>query len=353
MTPLTALLAFIFTLGFVQAYRKAAPAAGLMGHPGEHRRHAVPTPLVGGIAIFSGLLMAVLVTGAWREIDAALAGGAVLMVLTGILDDRWELPFWLRFLAQMLAAWMMVRFGGLVLRDLGPLFSADTANLGAWAIPLTIFAAVGVINALNMVDGMDGLAGSLALTAVSGLVFLLFLNGQEADASALAVFGVAVAAFLVFNIRRGGSRARVFLGDAGSMLIGFVLAWFLVKSSQGVDRSIHPVTALWLLALPLFDAVGVLLRRSLRGRSPFAADRIHVHHLLLDAGWSVSGTLLSLVALAALLAGIGIAAQVAGVPDRYLFLFFLCLFTIYLVAAEWAYCSNRRNLARKEVEGVC
>jgi UDP-GlcNAc:undecaprenyl-phosphate GlcNAc-1-phosphate transferase len=336
--PVSYLAAFGVCFGMIWMLRSVAPHIGLVDHPANHRRHDVATPLVGGLAMFCGFLFAVLMLPVPLSNLRALFAGSALLIIIGVLDDLHELSSWARFVAQIAAALLMIYWGNMVLTDLGNLTEERLFTLGRFAVPLTVFATVGVINALNMTDGMDGLAGSLAAVA---LIFTALAASAAAEGTTLAVvliLLVTVVAFLLFNLRLlGRPRALVFMGDAGSMFLGFVLTWFFVSLSQGEQRTLLPVTALWFLALPLFDTVGMLLRRILLRRSPFLADREHMHHLLLALGLNVNRTLSVLVLVALVLAGIGYLGQVAGVPERFLFYGFILLFAVYFVGSWLAW----------------
>ena len=186
-----------------------------------------------------------------------------------------------------------------------------------------------------MIDGMDGLSGSLTLILLGSLYVLISVNSSS-DLIILSCLTYSVIAFLLFNLRIFGRKtASIFLGDAGSTLIGLFISWFVIKHSQGENQSFTPVIALWLVAIPLFDTVGVLLRRCFRGLSPFKADRNHTHHLLLDLGWGVNKSLFFLVIVSALFAVIGIVSYKYSVAESTLFYIFIGLFIIYLGLMEW------------------
>jgi len=216
-----------------------------------------------------------------------------------------------------------------VLKDLGYLVpTGHPVSLGIMAVPLTVFAIVGVTNAVNMSDGIDGQAASLVLVAVSALAVITWVNGHLGALAILILLAGVLIAFLTFNLRFHGT-ALVFMGDAGSMFLGFVLAWLLVKVSQGDDRLMAPVTALWIFALPLIDTVSMMLRRALLGRSPFLADREHFHHILLAAGFTPKQTLALTVLLAGIAAGVGLAGHFLGVEEYWMFLAFISLFALH------------------------
>ncbi|MCG6862624.1 MAG: undecaprenyl/decaprenyl-phosphate alpha-N-acetylglucosaminyl 1-phosphate transferase, partial [Chromatiaceae bacterium] len=226
----------------------------------------------------------------------------------------------------------------------------ETLSLGILAVPVTLFAAVGVMNAVNMADGLDGLAASLVLITITALWVIAWSRGDVRVIGVLGVLGATIFAFLLFNLRLDG-RALVFMGDAGSLFLGFVLAWFLVRLSQGEQRLLAPVTALWLLALPLIDTVSLMVRRMLLGRSPFTADREHFHHILLAAGFSPKQTLALMVLLGFTAAGVGLAGHFLGIPERWMLLGFLGLFTLHfwMIMRAWRL---KRFLARPLLHAV-
>jgi UDP-GlcNAc:undecaprenyl-phosphate GlcNAc-1-phosphate transferase len=240
------------------------------------------------------------------------------MVATGLIDDLRDLTPATRFLAQIAASLLMIFGGGVVLADLGGMTpSGAILPLGWLAVPFTVFATLGVINALNMCDGLDGLSGSLALVSLLGLLAASALWGTQVNVLMVAMVAAAVVGFLAYNLRLPGrARASVFLGDAGSMFLGFALTWFTVSlSQQGEARVIPPAAALWFLMVPIFDAVTMMLRRVVRGRSPFAPDREHLHHVFLLAGFSVNQTVGIMAGMAAAGAAVGLVATWQQWPE--------------------------------------
>jgi UDP-GlcNAc:undecaprenyl-phosphate/decaprenyl-phosphate GlcNAc-1-phosphate transferase len=333
MSPaLICLLALAITAIAIPLLTPVARRLGLIARTGGHRLHHGDVPLVGGIAMFIAFFVA-LVLGEWQLKDyAGLIAGSVLLVVVGAIDDRHHLPAWSRFLAQISAALIMILGGGVVLTDLGQLLTGSRLQLGILSIPITVIGVVGVINAVNMMDGLDGLAGGIVAVCLSTLSVLAWLSGQTSIAWLLLVLLAVVLGFLLFNWRFSKQhQARVFMGDAGSMFLGFVLAWFLVSLSQGESVVIQPVTALWLLALPLIDTVALMVRRSIRGNSPFLADRQHMHHALLHTGLSITSTVVLLIGLSMVFAIIGSLAQWLDTPGYWLFYSFAAIFLGYFV----------------------
>jgi UDP-GlcNAc:undecaprenyl-phosphate/decaprenyl-phosphate GlcNAc-1-phosphate transferase len=339
-------IAFLATGAVIHALSPLSRRIGLVDSPRGHKAHQGIVPLVGGIAMFCGLLFAILALQVPLSDFKPLFAAAALLVIVGVLDDFHELGPHTRFTAQIGAALLMTLWGNVQLQDLGALVGPEVVTLGAWSIPFTVFSAVGVVNAFNMQDGMDGLAGGLALIAFSVLGVAAWNAGISTSAVFLLTICSAVSAFLLFNMRIGGrQQAVVFMGNAGSLFLGFVLAWFLIGLSQGDDAPLDPATALWILAIPLMDTVGIMVRRILHGRSPLLPDREHLHHLLCQLGFSVNRTVMSVLAASVILSAIGLAAQILGVPERYRFAAFLAIFAVYLSVVELQWLRLNRQSA--------
>lgn len=317
--PLVALAA---TILLILVLRPVAARVGLVDIPNERKSHRAPTPLVGGLAIFAGLGLGFFlckdgpVPLSQREVYSFFGAG-FLLVAVGVVDDFLELSPAVRFVAQVFAALLMIFGAGVVLNDLGAMMpGGGLLQLGVLAVPFTVFATLGVINALNMCDGLDGLSGSLTLTSLSGLILAAYTWGIPADTALLPILGTGIVAFLLFNLRLlGRERASIFMGDAGSMFLGFALTWYAIALSQGESRALPPAAALWFLMIPIFDAVSMMLRRILKGRSPFAADREHLHHIFLLAGYSVNETVLVMTGVASCGVFVGLASIYFQVPE--------------------------------------
>lgn len=339
MSYVTYLIAFGLTLQLLLTLIRLAPRIGLVDQPGGRKVHQGAIPLVGGLAMFVGFSFSLLTLDQPLGPLRAMMAGGMLLVLVGVLDDFRELSSSSRFLVQIGASLLMVYWGGVELLDLGYLVSVDSLiELGVWSVPLTVFATVGVINGLNMVDGVDGLAGSVTAVSVISLIVVAQHGGAGDAVAVLGALLAAIAGFLVLNMRwPWQSRARVFMGDAGSMFLGFVLAWYLIDFAQGEDRLISPATALWLLGIPLIDTVTQMLRRIIRRRSPFAPDREHFHHFLILAGYTPVTALLIMTSVSVVMALVGLLAHYRGVPESTMFFAFLALFSVYflMISRVW------------------
>lgn len=356
---LTPMLAFSATAILIVVLRPMALALGLVDVPNARKSHQGQIPLIGGMAIFIGATLAMLVQYGWLAQAytgsvqlTALFVAAFILVLIGIWDDFADLPASARLLTQLAAALVMIFGGGVVLDDVGALLpGGGVLTLGLLAVPFTVFACVGVINAMNMIDGLDGLSGSLTLISLLGLGIANALWGDVGNQYLIVIIAACVVAFLLFNLRTvWRSRAWIFLGDAGSMCLGLTLCWLAISMSQGDERVISPAAALWFLMLPIYDAVSMMLRRMLKGRSPFEADREHLHHIFLLAGFSVAESVTLMAGIAVVGVVIGLGGTYLRVPDSLLaglFLFGGCLF-FWVVRRAWRVMRFlRRSICRR------
>lgn len=309
---------------------------GLVDHPGGRKQHGHATPVTGGLAILLSVITCFLVFDEHLGMPSAIfIGCALALVVVGQLDDLWDIPWTWRIAAQAGAAIAMMVFAGVMATRLQDVFGFVGANMGLFAVPFTIFIVVGVINALNMCDGVDGLAGTLSLVSLSLFTGFALYAGDVVLAERLLTVVAALVGFLFWNLRFPWQpQARVFLGNGGSMLLGFIIAWVAVRGTHDPLHPVSPVLGPWTIALPLIDCVVLMARRARAGRSPFSADRHHMHHMLLDAGFRPTQVVLLLGGISLAL-GLGAAIAVKmGVYRPLLVVAFL------LLLAAWYLFSN-------------
>ncbi len=331
------LLGLVITAAVIPVLARAAGGWGLLAHPGPRKSHENPVPAVGGIAMGIAFLAAYAVTGLAASLSTLLAAAVAITLVGGVLDDRHELRSLPKFGFQIAAAGLLVLGGDVLLTHLGELMTPNLFTLGRWAVPLTIFALVGVMNAINMADGLDGLAGALALAACLNFGVAASLAGQTPEFGVLCITVGAAAGFLYFNARSPWrARAAVFMGDTGSLLLGLLLGWLAVRLSMAERPALAPITAVWIVALPVGDTITLLVRRALRGKNPFHADRRHLHHIVHALGLSSGQTVAVLVAASFALGALGIAAESAGVPQYTMFYAYMAGLLAYGIAAEIA-----------------
>lgn len=311
MLELLIVQALVAALATTLLLRLSLPVAhkiGMVDRPGGRKDHARPTPTTGGMAIVAGIVITSIFFGAISPAFASLLVASALLMVVGIVDDARDVRWYWRVLAQVGAALILIYAGGVRVEYVGIIFSEEPLRLGALSVPFTILGTVGVINAINMCDGADGLAGLLCTVALAMLAAAAYYSGNGPLLSVLVPFIAAVGAFLAFNIRSPWlMQAKAFLGNAGSAVLGLVIAWAAFRLTQETAHPVSPALAPWLLAPPLIDCLVLAVRRIKLGRSPFQADRDHVHHLLLDAGFTPTQVALLLAGVSATL---GMAAAI-------------------------------------------
>jgi UDP-GlcNAc:undecaprenyl-phosphate GlcNAc-1-phosphate transferase len=328
-------LAFAFAAFSARALSRIALRIGLADVPGGRKQHEGAVPVTGGLAMFAGFAAAALASGLVAGPTLALVSALGLLVAGGAADDMHDISPRSKFLVQLVAALFMTSWAGVQVAQLGDLLGAGPTRLYGWAIPFSIVCALGVINAINMVDGLDGAAGSVALVIVLWLSWCAAAQGLGVQCTLLLLLAAAIAGFLLWNLRvPGRSQAAVFMGDAGSMMLGMALCWFSIDLTQGEGRSLPPMVCVWLLAVPLLDMARVMYLRLRRGKSMFAGDRGHFHYLLLARGHSVAATAWILAGASALSGALGVGAWMLGVPDWAMFYAFLALLASILLLAR-------------------
>ncbi len=330
---------------------------GLVDHPGGRKDHDGAIPVIGGLVIFLALALSYLGFENSLSVQSmTFVACAGLMVLVGQLDDIYDLHWSWRIAAQTLAALAMIFIAGLEADNLQDVFGFAGANVGWLAVPFTVFIVVGVINALNMSDGVDGLAGTLSLVSLGLFTSFALYSGDVLQAERLLALCAALVGFLLWNHRLPWQpRAKVFLGNGGSMLLGFIIAWTSVRLTQNAAHPVSPVLGPWTLALPLIDCVTLMFRRWRQGKSPFAADRHHMHHMLLDAGLRPT-VVVAVLGGASLLLGLGAALAIkAGISRPLMVLVFLVLLAGWYVFSrdyDRAVGRVRRLFRRKAPDGT-
>ncbi|MCS6153496.1 UDP-N-acetylglucosamine--undecaprenyl-phosphate N-acetylglucosaminephosphotransferase [Shewanella baltica] len=325
---------FVLFVSFIClfVFRKVAQRIGLVDKPNERKHHTGQIPLVGGISVFVTILLALLWLPELLTLPYLYMGCALVLVIVGAIDDRYDISFKLRLVIQALVSIAMIVLGERSLHNLGYLMGSEALQIPELAsYVLTVVAVIGAINAFNMVDGIDGLLGGLASVTFGGLGLLFYWHGMANFALFCALLVTAMLPYIMLNLGFPfGQRFKVFMGDAGSIFIGFTVIWLLIVASQGERvTAIRPVTALWLIALPLMDMVCIMIRRIRKGQSPFKPDREHLHHICQRIGLSPFQSLLAICAVATLMTGIGIWSELAKIDEYIMFFAFLLTFVAY------------------------
>ncbi|MDU6149919.1 MAG: UDP-N-acetylglucosamine--undecaprenyl-phosphate N-acetylglucosaminephosphotransferase, partial [Haemophilus parainfluenzae] len=282
---LSLLVTFLGAFLTLIVMRPIANKIGLVDKPNYRKRHQGAIPLIGGVSLFMGNLCYYLMEWDQLRLPYLYIFSIFVLLAIGILDDRFDISPFLRAGIQAVLAILMIDLGNVYLDHLGQILGPFQLTLGSIGLIITVFATIAIINAFNMIDGIDGLLGGLSIVSFAAIGILMFRDGQMDMAYWSFALIVAILPYLLLNLGIPlGPKYKVFMGDAGSTLIGFTIIWILLLSTQGKGHPMNPVTALWIIAVPLIDMVAIIYRRLRKGKSPFRPDRLHVHHLMVRAG---------------------------------------------------------------------
>ena len=332
------LFIFGFSIALIQLYIKCADRCGLVDTPDSRSSHVETTPSGSGIAFFVAVFIAAFFTDLNIQQNYSLSIlAAFLVFLLGVFDDLKNYPARYKLYVITVAA-ILASLDGFIIWNLGTYFGYTIPPLAFLSIPFTIFAVVGLTNALNLIDGLDGLAGTISIIILSSLWFIGYQNNDTLLMGVPTLLVPALLAFLVFN----WNPAKVFMGDSGSLTLGFVISILSIKALDYVN----PVVVLYLLAFPLIDTIVIMSRRKKHGRSIFSPDRNHAHHVvlnLLDGNVKLTVIFLSLIQFIYVLTGIFL---VGHLPQEITLAFFLLNIVIWYFVLTWL-CEKHPIVAAK------
>ena len=299
---LTSLFAFILALAIsfacTPAVRMLAIKIKAVDVPKDNRRmHKVPIPRMGGLAIFAGFLVSVLFFVPLGTEFRSILIGALILVVLGIIDDIMALKPKTKFAGQIIAALIPALSGVSIHGIVNPFVPGQYSTLGIFSIPLTVIWIVGITNAVNFIDGLDGLACGVSAIATVTMFIIAVLFGETYIALMMAALAGACLGFLPYNM----NPAKIFMGDTGSMFLGYILATVSIQGLFKFYAVISFAVPFILLGLPIFDTGFAIVRRLLKGQSPLQADRGHVHHRLIDLGFDQKQSVAILYAFSALM----------------------------------------------------
>ncbi|MBI3560670.1 MAG: undecaprenyl/decaprenyl-phosphate alpha-N-acetylglucosaminyl 1-phosphate transferase [Gammaproteobacteria bacterium] len=294
---LSFILGMMITVVLIPPLIKMATKWRIVDVPDERKIHLTKVPRIGGVAMLLGTALPVmlLLTG-YREIQAYVIA-IIILLLFGALDDKYNIDYKWKFLGQLLATLVVIFYGNIVIDTLSFL---GIETLPAYiSVAFTIFALLGVTNAINMSDGLDGLAGGLSLLSLGGIALIAYATvNNHIIIIALAGMG-SILGFLRFNTYP----ARIFMGDTGSQFLGFTLGVTVILLAQQKDTSISSFIPLLVLGLPIIDTLQVMTTRLSRGVSPFKPDKNHIHHQLLMIGFNHYESVLIIYIIQSMLVG--------------------------------------------------
>ncbi|MBQ9737360.1 MAG: undecaprenyl/decaprenyl-phosphate alpha-N-acetylglucosaminyl 1-phosphate transferase [Clostridia bacterium] len=324
---LALVMAFLISFVSTPAVIAIAGKINAIDVPKDERRvHKKPIPLIGGLAIFYGFVISVMCFAVIDRPTMGILCGALIMVTVGVIDDMRDLNAKIKLLFQILAA-LIVVYCDIEIQYIANPFAAwfgpQYINLGLWSIPITVIWIVGVTNAVNLIDGLDGLAVGVSSIASVALLSLTLISQNLNAAIITAALAGAGFGFLPYNF----NPAKIFMGDTGSTFLGFTLACISIQGLMKMYAIISFAIPVLILGLPIFDTIFAILRRLAKKQSIMTPDRGHLHHRLIDMGFSQKQTVGILYTLTSILC---LTALVMALKDalRGLILVFAVLFVL-------------------------
>jgi len=330
------LVAFFISFYSIPVIIFIAKAKRLYDIPDDRKVHASPVPLLGGLGIFAGFILGLLlninITDAFSQFQYFIASFFIVFFL-GLGDDIMVLSPLKKFFGQLVVAFILIFKGNLLINDLHGFLGIGALN-DITSYLLTFFTILVVVNAFNLIDGVDGLAGSLGLITSLFLGVWFLINNDTAFALIGFALAGSVTAFLIYNF----NPAKIFMGDAGSMLLGLINSILVIHfistapTAANLGTIASPAIGFGLLLIPLMDTLRVFCIRIFKGRSPFSADRNHIHHLFLDRGFSHASTTLVIASLSILFSALSFAIATTMPVTLVVATQVTCFFTaIYLI----------------------
>lgn len=297
---------------------------GALDAPDARKVHTKAIPRIGGVAICMGWLFSLLIYVDMSHQVRGILAGTLIVFFTGLIDDLYSISPRKKFLGQIAACLVTIFVGQLYISSLGNLFGGETFLLPPWlGIPFTVLAVVGTVNAFNLMDGLDGLAGGISVIALGAFMILGHLIGNLMIMALCAALLGAILGFLKYNL----FPARIFMGDAGSLVVGFVIAFLAVMITQTPGSTIAPIIPVLILGIPIADTLRVMGRRIMQGKSPFSPDRTHLHHNFLELGLKHRYTVLLIYGLSFFWATFAILAH--NWEDWFLIVTFALLMALF------------------------
>ena len=318
-------ITMLFVVVFIPIVKEIAVYVGALDIPDKRKVHSVPIPRLGGLGIYAGFLLGYILFGHQSIQMNSILIGSFIIVLTGVIDDIKPLKASTKFIGQLVAASIVVFYGNIVMQELSAF--GIYLNFGIFAYPITIFFILGCINCINFIDGLDGLAAGISSIYFATIGIIAFMQGKlSLDCVLTFVMLGSTVGFLVHNF----NPASIFMGDSGSMFLGFMIAVIALLGFKNVTMT-SLIIPLLVLAIPILDTIFAIIRRTLKGESISTPDKFHIHHQLLRKNLSQRTTVLIIYGIDLLFAA---ASIIYFLKDRlfgYIIYGILLLIVVILV----------------------
>lgn len=344
---LALLVALVVSFLMTPVVKTFAYKVGAIDVPKDARRmHKVPIPRLGGLAIFIGFMVSILL---FAEITPELRSillGAVMIVVLGVVDDIMALPAMLKFVVQIVAALIPATHGVTILAFSNPNIFSNNLYwvLGSLSIPFTVLWIVAITNSVNLIDGLDGLANGVSAISATTMLVIALVSDQSAVAVVLAALVGACVGFMPYNM----NPAKMFMGDTGATFLGYILATMSIQGLFKYYAVISFVVPFLILGLPIFDTTFAFIRRIAHGQSPMHPDRSHIHHRLIDMGLNQKQAVATLYVISGILGLSAVVLTTGGEAKAMLLLIALCV--VAVVAARVVFPKEVKEELHEELE---
>ncbi|MDO4315732.1 MAG: MraY family glycosyltransferase [Oscillospiraceae bacterium] len=343
---LVALVVSFLTTPVVKTF---AYKVGAIDVPKDARRmHKVPIPRLGGLAIFIGFMVSILlfVNIRGNQQMQSILLGAVIIVVLGVVDDIMALPALLKFVVQIVAALIPALHGVTILAFSNPNIFSDRLYwvLGSLSVPFTVIWIVAITNSVNLIDGLDGLADGVSAISATTMLVIALLYSEAQVAIVMAALVGACVGFMPYNL----NPAKMFMGDTGATFLGYILATMSIQGLFKYYAVVSFVVPFLILGLPIFDTAFAFIRRIAHGQSPMHADRGHIHHRLIDMGLNQKQAVATLYVISAILGLSAVVLTTGGEQKAMLFFVTLCI--VAAVAARVVFPKEVKEELREELE---
>ena len=344
---LALLVALVVSFLMTPVVKTFAYKVGAIDVPKDARRmHKVPIPRLGGLAIFIGFIVSILLFVKITPEMKSILLGAVIIVVLGVVDDIMALPALLKFVVQIIAALIPALSGVQIIAFSNPNIFSDNLYwvLGNLSIPFTVLWIVAITNSVNLIDGLDGLANGVSAISATTMLVIALVGGQSQVAIVLAALVGACVGFMPYNM----NPAKMFMGDTGATFLGYILATMSIQGLFKYYAVISFVVPFLILGLPIFDTAFAFIRRIAHGQSPMHADRSHIPHRLIDTGPNQKQAVATLYVISAILGLSAVVLTTGG--EQKAMLLFLTLCIVAVVAARVVFPKEVREELHEELE---
>ena len=324
----------ILNISLIVFFSKIAILFNILDRPSKRKTHEGNIPPIGGLAIYASIIIFYSLLELNSFLNLIFFCSFILLVV-GLIDDKYEISVTLRLFCQIFVCLIVVG-GGVLIENIGDYEFFKIDNLGIYGTLITIICVVGLTNAFNFMDGIDGLSSGLILSAILSILSFLYFEGNVQFINFFLFLSLSIIIFIFFNFQK--QKFKIFLGDSGTNSLGFLVSCLLIYFTQTDIKGFHPVLVLWCVIIPVFDFVCITSHRLFNKKNPFFPDRKHIHHLLLENGFSNHTVSFFLVLISFLLSYFGYGI--------YYFLgSFYCIITYFILFIFYALINSQlRNI---------